>query len=207
MAIKHASGLSTRDEILRLTVEAIDLGGEGGVHVAEIAKASHVAVTSIYHFFDSREGLIEAAQASRFVREFAFNANAFSDEVNNCATQEEFRALLRQSLPTFFGPDGTHRRADRVNVLGATFNRPSLTAAVSDSIVTAIIELSKPLRIAQGKGWIRQDLNVENLASWYIATITSYAMVELTPATQEFNWVNTFVEAADCLLFGTNEQK
>lgn len=51
MAIKHDSGLSTRDEILRLTVEAIDQGGEGGVHVAEIAKASHVAVTSIYHFF------------------------------------------------------------------------------------------------------------------------------------------------------------
>ena len=98
MAIKHDSGLSTRDEILRLTVEAIDLGGEGGVHVAEIAKASHVAVTSIYHFFQNREGLIEAAQASRFAREFTINANAFSEEVNKCVTQEEFRALLRPPL-------------------------------------------------------------------------------------------------------------
>ena len=202
MAIKHDSGLSTRDEILRLTVEAIDTAGESGVHVAEIAQASHVAVTSIYHFFQNREGLLEAAQASRFVREFAFNANVFADEVDKCTTQEEFRALLRQSLPSFFGPEGTRRRADRVNVLGATINRPSLTAAVSDSIVAAIIELSKPLHIAQSKGWIRQDLNIENLASWYIATITSYAIVELTPATQEFNWVHTFVEAADYLLFG-----
>jgi len=202
VAIKHASGLSTRDEILRLTVEAIDGGGEGSVHVSEIAKASNVAVTSIYHFFDSREGLIEAAQASRFAREFTTNANAFSDEVAKCANQEEFRTLLRQSLPSFFGPEGARRRADRVNVLGSTFNRPSLTAAVSDRIVEAIIELSKPLHIAQNKGWIRQDLNIENLASWYIATITSYAIVELTPATQEFDWVNTFVEAADYLLFG-----
>jgi AcrR family transcriptional regulator len=202
VAIKHASGLSTRDEILRLTVEAIDGAGEGGVHVSEIAKASNVAVTSIYHFFDSREGLIEAAQASRFAREFTVNANAFSDEVAKCANQEEFRALLRQSLPSFFGPDGARRRADRVNVLGSTFNRPSLTAAVSDRIVEATIELSKPLHIAQNKGWIRQDLNVENLAAWYIATITSYAIVELTPATREFDWVNTFVEAADYLLFG-----
>ena len=202
MAIKHDSGLSTRDEILRLTVEAIDTAGESGVHVAEIAQASHVAVTSIYHFFQNREGLLEAAQASRFVREFAFNANVFADEVDKCTTKEEFRALLRQSLPSFFGPEGTRRRADRVNVLGATINRPSLTAAVSDSIVAAIIELSKPLHIAQSKGWIRPDLNIENLASWYIATITSYAIVELTPATQEFNWVNTFVEAADYLLFG-----
>jgi AcrR family transcriptional regulator len=202
VAIKHASGLSTRDEILRLTVEAIDGAGEGGVHVSEIAKASNVAVTSIYHFFDNREGLIEAAQASRFAREFTVNANAFSDEVAKCANQEEFRALLRQSLPSFFGPDGARRRADRVNVLGSTFNRPSLTAAVSDRIVEATIELSKPLHIAQNKGWIRQDLNVENLAAWYIATITSYAIVELTPATREFDWVNTFVEAADYLLFG-----
>lgn len=202
MAIKHASGLSTRDEILRLTVEAIDGAGEGGVHVSEIAKASNVAVTSIYHFFDSREGLIEAAQASRFAREFTINANAFSDEVNKCATRDEFRALLRQSLPSFFGPDGSRRRADRVNVLGSTYNRPSLTAAVSDRIVEATIELSKPLHIAQSNGWIRQDLNIENLAAWYIATITSYAIVELTPATREFNWVDTFVEAADYLLFG-----
>jgi AcrR family transcriptional regulator len=202
VAIKHASGLSTRDEILRLTVEAIDGAGEGGVHVSEIAKASNVAVTSIYHFFDNREGLIEAAQASRFAREFTVNANAFSDEVAKCSNQEEFRALLRQSLPSFFGPDGARRRADRVNVLGSTFNRPSLTAAVSDRIVEATIELSKPLHIAQNKGWIRQDLNVENLAAWYIATITSYAIVELTPATREFDWVNTFVEAADYLLFG-----
>jgi AcrR family transcriptional regulator len=202
VAIKHASGLSTRDEILRLTVEAIDGAGEGGVHVSEIAKASNVAVTSIYHFFDSREGLIEAAQASRFAREFTINANAFSDEVNKCATRDEFRALLRHSLPSFFGPDGARRRADRVNVLGSTFNRPSLTAAVSDRIVDAIIELSKPLHIAQNNGWIRQELNIENLAAWYIATITSYAIVELTPATREFDWVNTFVEAADYLLFG-----
>ena len=201
MAIKHASGLSTRDEILRLTVEAIDEAGESGVHVAEIATASHVAVTSIYHFFQNREGLIEAAQASRFAREFTINANAFADEVNNCANQEEFRALLRQSLPYFFGPDGTRRRADRVNVLGSTYNRPSLTAAVSDRIVEATIELAKPLRIAQSRGWIREDLNIENLAAWYIATITSYAIVELTPATREFNWVATFVEAADYLLF------
>jgi AcrR family transcriptional regulator len=202
VAIKHASGLSTRDEILRLTVEAIDGAGEGGVHVSEIAKASNVAVTSIYHFFDSREGLIEAAQASRFAREFTVNANAFSDEVAKCSNQEEFRALLRQSLPSFFGPDGARRSADRVNVLGSTFNRPSLTAAVSDRIVEATIELSKPLHIAQNNGWIRQDLNIENLAAWYIATITSYAIVELTPATQEFDWVDTFVDAADFLLFG-----
>jgi AcrR family transcriptional regulator len=202
VAIKHASGLSTRDEILRLTVEAIDGAGEGGVHVSEIAKASNVAVTSIYHFFDSREGLIEAAQASRFAREFTINANAFSDEVNKCATRDEFRTLLRQSLPSFFGPEGARRRADRVNVLGATYNRPSLTAAVSDRIVEAIIELSKPLHIAQNKGWVRQDLNIENLAAWYVSTITSYAIVELTPATREFDWVNTFVEAADYLLFG-----
>ena len=202
MAIKHASGLSTRDEILRLTVEVIDGGGEGSVHVSEIAKASNVAVTSLYHFFDSREGLIEAAQASRFAREFTTNANAFSDEVAKCSNQEEFRTLLRQSLPSFFGPEGTRRRADRVNVLGATYNRPSLTAAVSDRIVEAIIELSKPLHIAQSNGWIRHDLNIENLASWYVSTITSYAIVELTPATREFDWVNTFVEAADYLLFG-----
>ena len=202
MAIKHASGLSTRDEILRLTVEAIDGAGEGGVHVSEIAKASNVAVTSIYHFFDSREGLIEAAQASRFAREFTTNANAFSEEVAKCTNQAEFRELMRQSLPSFFGPDGTRRRADRVNVLGATYNRPSLTAAVSDRIVEAIIELSKPLHIAQNNGWIRQDLIIENLASWYVSTITSYAIVELTPATQEFNWVSTFAEAADYLLFG-----
>jgi AcrR family transcriptional regulator len=202
VAIKHASGLSTRDEILRLTVEAIDGAGEGGVHVSEIAKASNVAVTSIYHFFDSREGLIEAAQASRFAREFTTNANAFSEEVAKCTNQAEFRELMRQSLPSFFGPDGTRRRADRVNVLGATYNRPSLTAAVSDRIVEAIIELSKPLHIAQNNGWIRQDLVIENLASWYVSTITSYAIVELTPATQEFNWVSTFAEAADYLLFG-----
>jgi AcrR family transcriptional regulator len=202
VAIKHASGLSTRDEILRLTVEAIDGAGEGGVHVSEIAKASNVAVTSIYHFFDSREGLIEAAQASRFAREFTTNANAFSEEVAKCTNQAEFRELMRQSLPSFFGPDGTRRRADRVNVLGATYNRPSLTAAVSDRIVEAIIELSKPLHIAQNNGWIRQDLIIENLASWYVSTITSYAIVELTPATQEFNWVSTFAEAADYLLFG-----
>jgi AcrR family transcriptional regulator len=202
VAIKHASGLSTRDEILRLTVEAIDSAGEGGVHVSEIAKASNVAVTSIYHFFDSREGLIEAAQASRFAREFTINANAFLEEVAKCTNQAEFRELMRQSLPSFFGPDGTRRRADRVNVLGATYNRPSLTAAVSDRIVEAIIELSKPLHIAQNNGWIRQDLIIENLASWYVSTITSYAIVELTPATQEFNWVSTFAEAADYLLFG-----
>ena len=57
---------NSRGLILALAIKAIDTGGEASIRVKQIADEAGTSVTSIYHFFGSREGLIEAAQIARF---------------------------------------------------------------------------------------------------------------------------------------------
>lgn len=57
---------SSKEMILALAITQIDRGGEASIRVKQIAEDAGTSVTSIYHFYGSREGLIEAAQIARF---------------------------------------------------------------------------------------------------------------------------------------------
>jgi len=57
-----AKTVYVRERILELAVEAIDRGGEEAIRVNDIAADAGVTVPTLYRHFDSREGLVEAAQ-------------------------------------------------------------------------------------------------------------------------------------------------
>jgi AcrR family transcriptional regulator len=81
----------TRQRLLDRTIEVIEAEGVPGVRVQPIAAAAGVAVPSVYHFFGSKEGLIEAAQAERYGRVLAESSFRFAIGVQDSADAAEFR--------------------------------------------------------------------------------------------------------------------
>lgn len=194
---------STAEHILRQTIEVIDAHGEGAVRVKELADEVGVAVTSLYHFFGSREGLIEAAQGRRYATSLRQLAGEWEAQLRGCRSQRELRALFRRQVHELGSPDHLGQRRAALSVVGSAHGRPQLRVAIAQAQRDAISMVAAALTVPQHKGWVRRDLDLEGFAAWYIGQLTNCALVELaSPIVDSDAWNRVVTEAVVAVVFG-----
>ncbi len=170
---------NTRERLLKAAAATIDKGGEGAVRIRDLTKSCDITAPSIYHFFGSREGLIDAAQAFRFSRGQRQLSDAFASAIHTCKSKTQFVELAHRFLETMFAPDRRVIRNSRLNVLGNAVNRPALSkelALVQDESNKVVGE---SLGYAQTKGWVRDDFNTEMFAAWLNGMVNSRRLIEM----------------------------
>ena len=170
---------NTRERLLKAAAATIDKGGEGAVRIRDLTKSCDITAPSIYHFFGSREGLIDAAQAYRFSRGQRQLSDAFASAIHTCKSKTQFVELAHRFLETMFAPDRRVIRNSRLNVLGNAVNRPALSkelALVQDESNKVVGE---SLGYAQTNGWVRDDFNTEMFAAWLNGMVNSRRLIEM----------------------------
>ena len=170
---------NTRERLLKATAVAIDKGGEGAVRIRDLTKSCNITAPSIYHFFGSREGLIDAAQAYRFSRGQLQLGNAFSTAIHQCKNKAQFVKLAHQFLTTMFSYERRAIRNVRLNVLGNAVNRPDLSKELSHVQEESNKVVGESLRYAQSKGWVRDDFNGDMFAAWLNGMVNSRRLIEM----------------------------
>lgn len=170
---------STAELILRHTIVAIEAQGEASVRVKELADEIGVAVTSLYHFYGSREGLIEAAQARRYDTGLRELAAEWKAQFASCRTQREFRLLIRCQMHEFMSAGQAGRRMAGLNVVGSAQGRPHLAAAIAAAQREFVSTITDALTVPQHRGWIRRDLDLRAFSAWYVGQMTSRAVIDL----------------------------
>ena len=170
---------NTRERLLKATAATIDKGGEGAVRIRDLTKSSNITAPSIYHFFGSREGLIDAAQAYRFSRGQLQLGNAFSTAIHQCKNKAQFVKLAHQFLTTMFSYERRAIRNVRLNVLGNAVNRPDLSKQLSHVQEESNKVVGESLRYAQSKGWVRDDFNGDMFAAWLNGMVNSRRLIEM----------------------------
>ena len=170
---------NTRERLLKAAAATIDKGGEGAVRIRDLTKSCNITAPSIYHFFGSREGLIDAAQAYRFSRGQRELSDAFATAVHTCKSKTQFVELAHRFLETMFAPDRRSIRNSRLNVLGNAINRPALSKelALAQDVSNKIV--GESLGFAQTKGWVRDDFNTEMFAAWLNGMVNSRRLIEM----------------------------
>lgn len=193
----------TRDQILEHTMHTIEQHGETAVRVKELCDDVGVAVTSLYHFFGNREGLIEAAQIERYARELQQAAHDIAIQVATCRTQREFRSLMKRLLDELCSHEQAGTRLNRVNVIGSVQGRPDLEQAIGEIQSTFHRDLATVLQNPQQRGWIRPDLDLVALSAWLFGQITSRILIEIGDTTiDERAWNRIAVDAVTAVMFG-----
>ena len=170
---------NTRERLLKAAAATIDKGGEGAVRIRDLTKSCNITAPSIYHFFGSREGLIDAAQAYRFSRGQRELSDAFATAIHTCKSKTQFVELAHRFLETMFAPDRRSIRNSRLNVLGNAINRPALSKelALAQDVSNKIV--GESLGFAQTKGWVRDDFNTEMFAAWLNGVVNSRRLIEM----------------------------
>ena len=170
---------NTRERLLKATAATIDKGGEGAVRIRDLTKSCDITAPSIYHFFGSREGLIDAAQAFRFSRGQRQLSDAFATAIHQCKNKTQFVELAHRFLETMFAPDRRVIRNSRLNVLGNAVNRPALSKELAQVQEESNVVVGEALRYAQLKGWVRDDFNGDMFAAWLNGMVNSRRLIEM----------------------------
>lgn len=195
----------TRERLLKATAAVIDKGGESAVRIRDITKACTITAPSIYHFFGSREGLIDAAQAYRFSRGQRELGLAFSTALYKCRNKKELTELAHRFLDLMFAPERRATRNSRLNVLGNAIYRPELSKelAVAQDLSNKIV--GDPLRFAQAKGWVRDDFNSEMFAAWLNGVVNSRRLIEMGGNHPHGSEWDVIAKRSICLVLGIPE--
>ena len=195
----------TRERLLKATAAVIDKGGESAVRIRDITKACTITAPSIYHFFGSREGLIDAAQVYRFSRGQRELGLAFSTALYKCRSKKDLTELAHRFLDLMFAPERRATRNSRLNVLGNAIYRPELSKelAVAQDLSNKIV--GDPLRFAQAKGWVRDDFNSEMFAAWLNGVVNSRRLIEMGSNHPHGSEWEVIAKRSICLVLGIPE--
>ncbi len=173
--------LTTRDRLLRAAVAAIDIEGIRGMRVRDVAAEAGVTVPSVYHFFGSKDGLVDAALAQRYSRGLLELTQKFAELSLACTAAEQYWVVVDKVVLAVFQPDRIPVRSVRADVLGSAQSRPHLREALSLAQRESHDLLSATLREMQRRGWVREDLDTDAFAVWYTGMVNGRVVLEIDP--------------------------
>ena len=202
---RMASDLRTK--ILELAITTIDDAGEQGIRTNKIAFDAGTTPPTLYHYFHSREGLIEAAQVERFVRSLNDDVDQLIDSLEKVSTFDQLQESLRELFARRDSPEREDARHRRLNALGASFARPSLALRIAEETNIIAARTAEALAPFQARGFIRPDIDLQAVSVWYIGASIGKILVTLKDSTIEIGqWERTMNEAVISVLFGSSLQ-
>lgn len=171
----------TRERMLQMAIEAIERGGEASVRVREVSDATGVSFASLYHFFGSREGLVEEALAEMYVRSIRDANVGIAAAIEAARTEDEFYEMIRSVSLGVYDQTRSQYRFTRLSVLGSTTGRPNLARRVAEVQIAATDAFAEAIRKPQERGWIHSSLDLHTFAAWLTSIVLGRAIIELEP--------------------------
>lgn len=187
---------NVREMLLEAAIAVVDGSGVEGIRVRDIAAAADVREPSVYHYFGSREGLVEAVEAARFKRDMTEVTSLFYSAVGTCTNHSEYVSLCRKVLGATVLPDRVAVRSVRASVFGSAQSRPGLAKLISEAQLELDRELADGLDLAKKHGWVKPDLDSLTVAAWINGTVNGRIILEMNAeAYSEIAWTATTIEA------------
>lgn len=187
----------TRTLLLRAAVRAINAGGEQSLNVHAVAKEAGVTVPSLYHFFGSREGLVEEAQAHRFEHGMTTMGIALDETLARAKTKRQYQSALREWLITVTAANASSEfRRIRGSVLASAVTNKNLAARVTQIQEFHVARVAGYLRSGIERGWLDDDLDIDGIVYWTTCQLNGRLLVEIDPK-KKFarRWDALFIES------------
>lgn len=162
-----------------------------------------MSYASLYHFFDDREGLIEAAQAERFRLSLMETLPALKASIDVCTSRRELRDVLTAGLLGMWSPARADARRARLEAMASAASRPRLGALLSDVQHDYRVAVAAALAEPRRQGWVREDIDLEMFAAWALGVTTGRVFVEVDEAgADDEAWNRIALEAFFTILQG-----
>jgi len=192
----------TAQAMVELAMEALNEGGEAAVKVDAIVRQCQVSVTSLYHHFGSREGLIEAALIERYSRIVLTNVDDFVSGVKQSSSRDDMKSLIGRFVPFVQGRPNRDVRFARAAAVGAAISRPALRDHMGRVQETQAHVLADALEDGQRRGIVCTGVDAMSLAFWLSGIVFGKILLEITSPSddQEKIYSDLTVQAVESVL-------
>lgn len=196
-------GLTSVERILERAIEVIEAGGEVAIRTNIIAKECGVTPPILYRAFDSREGLVIAAQAERYRRTMTDIVSDVVAAFTAAITKEQFEAAARGILEYAMSPGRVDSRRLRMDVMGSAVSRPALAAKIVEADREAVGKIVASMVPAQDAGWVQPSVDLTALIYWVFGMTNGRLAIEFDPASHVGEaWTELSIRAVLDALFG-----
>ena len=189
------------ERALAVVSEILEEGGEPALRLADVSRRSGVSIGSLYHHFESREGLIRAARERQFFQSLPNDAVEVADMLENVRTPRELAARLEDIVRMTQSPERAANRLRRVELIGAAASRPELLDSIS-STQTMILDVGEALgEQCRARGWLREGIEPRTLALFVQAVTLGRVLGDLDKRqVDEEAWVTLLLAALGGML-------
>jgi len=171
---------STRTRIINAAIAMMDEGGESAVRLGAIAENLGIKEPSIYHHFANRTELVTAAYVEWYWQCLKTDIPVEAMMVL-VETREDYVRAVRKTMEWSYQPERHHARAIRLSVLGAAQRNPELAVAINEINKKFLGTIADSAKVAQQKGWLRQNLDPMAIAYWLHGQIIGRVVAEMNP--------------------------
>lgn len=155
--------------LLSSAIAVIEERGETAVRVEEVSASLGLAVTAVYRYFGSRQGLIDAAHAERVIRATNEQLAALEQVVESSTSAAEFQVAFEQFIFDALSPQSRAQVFVRVHALGSAYGRPELLGFLGEAHRYGVAIAASILGRARDRGWISESTDLEVVAAWFWA--------------------------------------
>ena len=169
---------STRQRLIDATLEVITESGVEAVKVVDIAERADSTTGSIYWFFKSRRGLVNAALAEQFAKQMRVVIDIIA------AVMEQGDVTIDMLFEQRFDvsdPKLVTARRQRIDVLAAALSDPELRSEVAAIQREVIQTATKVVEDAQANGFARTDIDAYSYALYIQSMTVGFAIADLAP--------------------------
>lgn len=194
----------TAQRLLCATIELLDKGGETAVKVKPLTDDLGINVTAIYRYFGDRQGLVNAAQAERYMSGISQDVQTLASALEKATSATNFRKRFNTIAVDILSPQRMPNLMRRANIIGSAHGRPELLALIGEATRTANDDVVDLLRSAQQRGWVLPKADLEVVVSWIVSVFFGRLLVWIDPrppADQEA-WIMMVLEPLNQALFG-----
>ncbi len=199
--VVRSRGAATMERALVVVGEILDEGGEASLRLADVSRRSGVSIGSLYHHFESREGLIRAARERQFIQSLPTDADDVANLLATATTPEQFAERMKELVRSTQSPDRAAARLRRVELIGAAAARPELLEAIS-ATQTMVLDVGEALASAfKDRGWLRDGIEPRTLALFVQAITLGRVLGDLDQrGTDQTAWSQLLLYALDGVL-------
>lgn len=169
-----------RSLLLDVAVKVVSESGEQALRTKAVASAVGVTEPALFHYFGSREGLLEEVQAHRFEQTQVDLFTSFRDAVMKCTSKQQFADAVSRGIKSSFTHARDANRAARINIAGSAVSRPALRDRLAAAQLAALAPAIDAIDYAKARGWTRSDLNTEAFLFWVVAQTSGRYFAEIS---------------------------
>lgn len=192
------------EEILTVTLELLEHGGETGFRLEDLMGRTGVSKSSIYLHFGDRDGLLAAAYGKKFQEIVRESLSGLELMMNQMSSPRAARDAARAATAFVTSPERFKNRLDRAVIIAGIRGRPKFAAELAKAQTALTDRLMVILLEGQERGLIRMRHSPRTIAQMIQAVTLGRIIAELegegSPELRQ-SWTLLVDDMLDVMLF------